>query len=87
MEQLKWSTWSVPYSHIRPYIILILCVLFVFPRIFSLQFTLLGYVINYFWADFMFFVWYKAKLRAQKEWEKQQKLRQWRDDDESNHME
>tara|TARA_Y100000758_G_scaffold87297_1_gene59326 strand:+ start:1921 stop:2118 length:198 start_codon:yes stop_codon:yes gene_type:complete len=64
-----------------------LCVLFVFPRIFGLQFTLLGYVINYFWADFMFFVWYKAKLRAQIEWEKLQKLKQWRDDDESNHME
>jgi len=87
-EKLEWSRWSVPYNFIKQYIILMLCVLFLFPKIFGLQLTLLGYVINYFWADFMFFVWYKIKLRAQKEWEKRQKLREWSDDDdESNRME
>lgn len=86
-EKLEWSSWSVPYSLIKHYIFLMLGVLIIFPKIFSLQFTLLGYVVNYFWADFMFFSWYKAKLRAQKEWEKRQKLREWRDDDESDRME
>ena len=86
-EKLEWSSWSVPYGFIKHYIFLILGVLVIFPKIFGLQFTLLGYVLNYFWADFMFFAWYKAKLRAQKEWERRQKLRSWRDDDESNHME
>ena len=86
-EKLEWSRWSVPYGLIKTYIILMLCVLFLFPKIFGLQLTLLGYVINYFWADFMFFIWYKAKLRAQIEWEKRQKQREWRDDDESDRME
>ncbi len=86
-EKLEWSNWSVPYNLIKHYIFLMLGVLIIFPKIFSLQFTLLGYVVNYFWADFMFFSWYKAKLRAQKEWEKRQKLREWRDDDESDRME
>ena len=87
-EKLEWSRWSVPYGLIKTYIILMLCVLFLFPNIVGLQLTLLGYVINYLWADFMFYVWYKAKLRAQKEWEKRQKIREWRDDnDESNRME
>ena len=87
IEKLEWSSWPVPYNFIKQYIILMLCVLFLFPKIFGLQLTLLGYVINYLWADFMFYVWYKAKLRAQIEWEKRQKLREWRDDDDSNRME
>ena len=86
-EKLEWSSWPVPYNFIKQYIILMLCVLFLFPKIVGLQLTLLGYVINYFWADFMFFIWYKAKLRAQIEWEKRQKQREWRDDDESDRME
>ena len=86
-EKLEWSRWSVPYNFIKQYIILMLCVLFLFPKIVGLQLTLLGYVINYLWADFMFYVWYKAKLRAQIEWEKRQKQREWKDDDESDRME
>ena len=87
-KKLEWNRWSVPYGFIKQYIILMLGVLVIFPKIFGLQFTLLGYVINYLWADFMFFHWYKAKLRAQKEWKRRQKIREWRnDDDESNRME
>ena len=86
-EKLEWRSWSVPPGFIKQYIILLLGVLFLFPKIVGLQLTLLGYVLNYFLADLMFFVWYKAKLRAQIEWEKRQKLREWRDDDESNRME
>ena len=86
-EKLEWSSWPVPYNFIKQYIILMLCVLFLFPKIFGLQLTLLGYVLNYFLADLMFFVWYKAKLRAQIEWERRQKQKEWRDDDESDRME
>ena len=85
-EKLEWRSWSVPPGFIKQYIILLLGVLFLFPKIVGLQLTLLGYVLNYFLADLMFFVWYKARLRAQKEWEKRQKLREWRDDDKSDRM-
>ena len=82
----KWSTFAVPHGFIKQYIFLMLGVLVIFPKIVGLQLTLLGYVLNYFLADLMFFVWYKAKLRAQIEWEKRQKLREWRDDDKSDRM-
>ena len=85
-EKLEWSSWSVPPGFIKQYIFLMLCVLFLFPTIVGLQLTLLGYVLNYFLADLMFFVWYKAKLKAQIEWEKRQKLREWRDDDKGDRM-
>lgn len=87
-EKLEWSTFTVPYRFIKNYIILMIFALWFLPGIFGLRFSLMGYVLNYLWADFMFYVWYKAKLRAQKEWERRQKLRAWRsdDDDESNRM-
>ena len=87
-EKLEWRSWSVPPDFIKQYIILMLGVLFIFPKIVGLQLTLLGYVLNYFLADFMFYIWYKARLRAQIEWERRQKQREWRDDDdESDRME
>ena len=86
MEKLEWSTFTVPYRFIKNYIILMIFALWFLPGIFGLRFSLMGYVLNYLWADFMFYVWYKAKLRAQIEWEKRQKLREWRDDDKSDRM-
>ena len=83
-EKLEWSSWSVPPGFIKQYIILMLGVLIIFPKIVGLQLTLLGYVLNYVWADFMFFIWYKAKLRAQIEWERRQKQKEWGDDDDKS---
>ena len=55
-EKLEWSRWSVPHGFIKQYIILMLGVLIIFPKIVGLQLTILGYVLNYVWADFMFFI-------------------------------
>ena len=86
-EKLEWTTFTIPYSHIKHYILLMIFALWFLPGIMGVRFTLMGYVLNYFWADFMFYIWYKAKLRAQIEWEKRQRQREWRDDDESDRME
>ena len=87
-EKLEWSTFAIPYSHLKHYVLLMIFALWFLPGVFGLRFSVLGYVLNYFWADLMFYLWYKTKLRAQKEWEKRQKLREWRDDDdESDRME
>jgi hypothetical protein len=80
LKDIKWSTWVVPFELIKPYIILLLCVLFVFPLIIGLRFSLLGYAMNYFWFDYMFFMWYKAKVVKQIEWERRQKRKEFRDD-------
>ena len=85
-EKLEWSTFTIPYSHIKHYILLMIFALWFLPGVFGLRFSMYGYILNFLWADFMFYVWYKAKLRAQIEWEKRQKLRQWRDDDKSDRM-
>ena len=87
-EKLEWTTFTVPYGFIKHYILLMIFALWFLPGVMGLRFTITGYVLNYFWADFMFYLWYKAKLRAQIEWERRQKQKEWRDDDdESNRME
>ena len=85
-EKLEWTTFTVPYGFIKHYILLMIFALWFLPGVFGLRFSVMGYILNYFWADFMFYIWYKAKLRAQIEWERQQRLKQWRDD-EGDHME
>jgi len=85
-EKLEWTTFTVPYGFIKHYILLMIFALWFLPGVFGLRFSVTGYILNYFWADFMFYIWYKAKLRAQIEWERRQKLKQWRDD-EGDHME
>ena len=86
-EKLEWTTFTVPYGFIKHYILLMIFALWFLPGVFGLRFSVMGYILNYFWADFMFYIWYKAKLRAQIEWEKRQKLREWRDNDDSDRME
>ena len=85
-EKLEWSTFAVPYRFVKHYILLMIFTLWFLPGVMGLRFTIIGYVFNYVSADFMFYVWYKAKLRAQIEWEKRQKLKEWRDDDKSDRM-
>ena len=85
-EKLEWSTFAVPYRFVKHYILLMIFALWFLPGVFGLRFSVIGYILNYCWADFMFYLWYKAKLRAQIEWEKRQKLKEWRDDDKSDRM-
>ena len=86
-EKLEWTTFTVPYGFVKNYILLMIFALWFLPGVMGLRFTIYGYILNFLWADFMFYIWYKAKLRAQIEWEKRQKLREWRDDDKSDRME
>ena len=54
--------------------------MWVLPRyFFGLQFTTFGWLINFLWFDFVFFIWYKMKTAIDKMKRK--------DDDESNRME
>ena len=86
-EKLEWSTFAVPYRFVKHYILLMIFALWFLPGVMGLRFTIYGYILNFLWADFMFYIWYKAKLRAQIEWEKRQRQREWGDDDESDRME
>ena len=87
-EKLEWSTFAIPYSHLKHYILLMIFALWFLPGVFGLRFTLMGYALNYFWADFMFYIWYKNKILTQEYWKQERRKKDWRDDnDKGDHME
>ena len=84
-KELQWSTFSVPYGFFKNYFLLMIFALWFLPGVLGVRFTLLGYVLNYFWADFMFYMWYKTKMSAKEYWEEQKRKRDWQDrDDDDN---
>jgi predicted membrane protein len=88
MEKLEWSSFTVPYGYIRKYILLMIFALWFLPGIIGIRFTLMGYALNFFWADFMFYMWYKHKILSKAYHEEQKRKQNWRDDnDDSNRME
>ena len=80
MAQTRWITWAVPVEIAPTYIITCVMAMWVLPKyFFGLQFTTFGWLINFLWFDFVFFIWYKMKTAIDKIKRK--------DDDESNRME
>ena len=48
----------------------------------------MGYALYYFWADFMFYIWYKHKMAAKEYWDREKRKKDWRDDnDQGDNME
>ena len=87
-EKLEWTTFTIPYSHIKHYILLMIFALWFLPGVMGFRFTLMGYILNYFWADFMFYIWYKHKLAAQGYWKQQKRKKDWKNNnDDSDRME
>ena len=72
-KDLEWSTFAVPYGYFKNYFLLMIFALWFLPGVLGVRFTLLGYVLNYFWADFMFYIWYKTKMSAREYWEEQKR--------------
>jgi hypothetical protein len=61
-EENSWSMWKVPYKYIRHYFFLMVGILFILPVLTGLRYTLTGYVINYLFADALFYRWCSQKL-------------------------
>ena len=88
MEKLEWSTFAIPHGYFGKYFFLMIFALWFLPGILGISFTLMGYALNFFWADFMFYIWYKHKMVNDEYMKKRNRLKDWRDDDdESNRME
>jgi|TARA_B100000959_G_scaffold124485_1_gene130771 hypothetical protein len=80
-RELTWSTFAVPYEFFKNYIFLMIFALWFLPGvILGIRFSVLGYVLNYLWADFMFYIWYKTKMSAREYWKEQKRKRDWQDD-------
>ena len=59
---LNWIFWAIPRKYIRPYIFTFWLVMFFLPTYFlGLQFTKLGFIINWLWFDVVFYGWVRAK--------------------------
>lgn len=80
MENIKWTTWVVPERFVWKYISLIVLVLYALPYLFGLRLTMFGFLLNLLWADFMFFSWYKAKIKSEKYFKDYERWKKWRED-------
>jgi hypothetical protein len=62
----KWLMWVIPYAYIKLYAFLMVAILFVVPVVTGLRYTPIGYVINYLFADALFYKWCRQKVENDK---------------------
>ena len=62
----EWLIWTVPYGYIRRYCFLMIGVLFILPMLIGLRYVTLVYVLNYFFADALFYHWCIEKIEEDK---------------------
>ena len=58
----NWLFWAIPRNYVRRYLFMFWLVMFFLPGYFlGLQFTKLGFIINWIWFDLVFYGWVRAK--------------------------
>ena len=65
-EENSWFTWAIPYKYLKRYFFLMIGVLFILPVLTGLRYTLAGYVVNYLFADALFYRWCEQKIEEDK---------------------
>ena len=65
-EETSWSTWAIPYKYLKRYFFLMIGILFILPVLTGLRYTLAGYVVNYLFADALFYRWCLRKIEEDK---------------------
>ena len=65
-EENSWVTWAIPYKYLKRYFFLMIGVLFILPVLTGLRYTLAGYVVNYLFADALFYRWCRQKIEEDK---------------------
>jgi hypothetical protein len=65
-EENHWLTWAIPYKYLKRYFFLMIGVLFILPVLTGLRYTLAGYVVNYLFADALFYRWCRQKIEEDK---------------------
>ena len=62
----NWLFWAIPRNYIRRYLFTFWLVMFFIPTYFlGLQFTKLGFIINWIWFDLVFYGWVRAKQKIE----------------------
>ena len=65
-EENSWFTWAIPYRYFKRYFFLMIGVIFILPALTGLRYTFAGYVINYLFADILFYRWCIKKIEEDK---------------------
>ena len=65
-EENSWFTWVIPYKYLKRYFFLMIAILFILPVLTGLRYTLAGYVVNYLFADALFYRWCRRKIEEDK---------------------
>ena len=65
-KENSWLMWEIPYKYIERYFFLMIGVLFILPILTGLRYTLEGYVVNYLFADALFYRWCIQKIEEDK---------------------
>ena len=53
----KWFWWGIPTRYTNRYIFLMVMVFFILPLLTGLRYTSIGYMVNFLFADVMFYRW------------------------------
>ena len=61
-EENSWFTWVIPHKYLKRYFFLMIGILFILPVVTGLRYTLAGYVVNYLFADALFYRWSVKKI-------------------------
>jgi len=75
MTYKGWPIYPGRTEYIGHYIFLLLGVFLIIPVVFNKQYTELGFVVNFIWADWLFMKWCQMKDRKKKEAIRLQKLK------------
>ena len=62
----KWVMWAMPYAYIKLYAFLMITILFVLPVVTGLRYTPVGFMVNYLFADALFYRWCRQKIDEDK---------------------
>jgi hypothetical protein len=62
----KWVMWAIPYAYIKSYVFLMIAILFILPVVTGLRYTLVGFMVNCFFADALFYRWCRQKIEEDK---------------------
>ena len=65
-KEKSWVTWVIPYKYLKRYFFLMIGILFILPVLTGLRYTLAGYVVNYLFADVLFYRWCIRKIEEDK---------------------
>ena len=62
----KWLMWAIPYAYIKSYVFLMIAILFILPVVTGLKYTYGGFMVNYLFADVLFYRWCIRKIEEDK---------------------